>query len=279
LSPYWKDAHLLVTDETFVQPLKDLGAKYVMHMPLAARAELFERPEPEEVLPHALFVGRPRFPDADKYFSGVSVPPTLQNEAAAVMDADDDERPHFHWWMEKLGIETPWPGNAVRQAGYGAQIMSERHKRACIIQANNHIPLEVFGDVAWKEIVPGLKHSEGPVDYYTTLPDLYATRAVTINATGLLLPAGLNQRHFDVWASGGFLLTDKTPGLDLFPKELTEPITFSEAPDLRFMPKRFIEDEQARKDIRAAWRKHLQAEHTYAHRMQVLLEWLEETMG
>ena len=34
----------------------------------------------------------------------------------------------------------------------------------------------------------------------------------------------LTQRHFDVWAAGGFLLTDRTPGLDIFPRELVEPI-------------------------------------------------------
>ena len=103
------------------------------------------------------------------------------------------------------------------------------------------------------------------------LPDLYASAAV-LNVTSLLLPRSLSQRHFDVWAAGGVLFSDATPGLDIFPTSLTEPIRLRGPED--FWPRW---DEACSRpaqmaELRRAWREHLRSAHDYEHRVRRICE-------
>ncbi len=101
------------------------------------------------------------------------------------------------------------------------------------------------------------------------MPGRYASARYVLGAASLLLPHALSQRHFDVWAAGGCLLTDATPGLDLFPAELTRPITYRTA---REIPELLRRPDQERTALIAAWRTHIAAAHTYRHRVRTILE-------
>ena len=131
--------------------------------------------------------------------------------------------------------------------------------------------LRIVGDAGWHTLLPGA-HILPPVDYYTALPDLYASAGAVLNITSLLLPQSLNQRHFDVWAAGGMLFSDATPGLDIFPASLTEPIRLCGPED--FWPRW----DEARShpahmaDLRRAWREHLRVAHGYEHRVWRICE-------
>jgi len=110
------------------------------------------------------------------------------------------------------------------------------------------------------------------VDYYIALPDLVARAACCLNCTSPLLPRGLTQRHFDTWAWGGTLLTDATPGLELFPPELTRPVTFRTPEEIAPLFRSLAGDATLRGELGAAWRELLRREHTYVHRMRRVLE-------
>ena len=91
-------------------------------------------------------------------------------------------------------------------------------------------------------------------------------------STSPLLPRGLTQRHFDVWAAGGVLATDATPGLDLFPKALTRPMTFTGPGDIGRRARELARDTALRAELRAGWREELLARHLYTHRLSRLLD-------
>ena len=82
------------------------------------------------------------------------------------------------------------------------------------------------------------------------------------------MPHGLTQRHFDVWAAGGCLLTDATPGLTLFPEELTRPVTYATAEAIPDLANALEHD---RNGLVQAWRECIAREHTYTHRVRTLL--------
>ncbi len=159
--------------------------------------------------------------------------------------------------------------------------------------------LIVYGDPAWRELVEAwaARAGEGdsgnpsgsggasshvvpdvsfelrpPVDYYGPLAGMYASARMTLGATSPLLPHGLTQRHFDVWAAGGLLLTDATPGLRLFPDDLAEPVTYRQASELRGVIARLEADPALARDLRQAWRGLISSGHTYAHRVSTILE-------
>ena len=267
-SGYWRNARLFVTDHSFIGPLIETGARWVTHLPLAAAPELFET---GGVLPDGIpdltgrqiFVGRSEFPDREQFFAGIKVPDTL---AGGVRQRSGVERFDYHWWRNALDIAPLWPGTESRKIGAGAEWAGRKWKLDCLREAGKVI---VFGDDGWKRLDNAEVHPF--VDYYAHLPAIYRTAAVTLNVTGMQLPAGLNQRHFDVWCAGGFLLTDSHPGLKIFPDELVRPVTYSRPSEIHDLIVRFREETREKKELREAWRACILADHTYLNRVDAVL--------
>jgi hypothetical protein len=267
-SHFWQDVHLFVTDDWFVAPLKGHGAKHVHHLPLAANQDFFKAaPDRPELADKLLFVGRSAFPDKAAFFAGLKLPDDALALALAMLERGD--RPDFAWWSERLGVERLWPGKDVRLAGLGAEESGRAWRAQVLAEAAKAGELVVHGDGAWRTLVPSAFDLRAPVDYYGPLAGMYASARCVIGATSPLLPRGLTQRHFDVWAAGGCLISDDTPGLDLFPAELTRPITFHTPSSI---PAALASLERNRMDLIRAWRELVSREHTYAHRIQSILE-------
>jgi hypothetical protein len=137
--------------------------------------------------------------------------------------------------------------------------------------ARRGIGLDLFGDAGWRAILPPGARLRPPVDYYARLPGIYAAASFNLCLTGLQLPHGLNQRHFDVWAAGGLLLSDATPGLELFPEELARAVTFRTARDMAMLAAR-LESGAERDTLIADWQRCILQKHCYVHRVQTILE-------
>lgn len=266
----WRDLDLFVTDHSFIGPLIEAGARRITHLPLAASPGLFENSgtlpdHTRDMEGRLVFVGRSRFPDRDKFFAGTSIP---EDAAALVAGSTGPTRFDYHWWRDRLAIAPLWPGNRVRDVGAGAEFASGAWKRRCLNAAGR---ITIFGDDGWR----GLKNPEADVrpavDYYAHLPALYRSAGVVLNVTGMQLPAGLNQRNFDVWCAGGFLLTDTHPGLNIFPDELVEPIVFSRPGEIHDMVIRHREETPEKRALRRAWRECIGRDHTYANRVDTVL--------
>ncbi len=290
--PWWKKAKLFVTDISFVSVLQQAGADHVFHLPLAVAQHMWELPK--KTAPAHMsasigaaqkapctFVGRASFPDKEKFFAAAKIP---QNIWALAMQMLEQEKspmlptgallPHFAWWAEQMGLQAKdlWPGSVVRSVGLGAENCAMQ-QRALWLQAL--LPLEpaIFGDMeGWQVLLPKAKAQlfQSHLDYYTELPHIYAYAQSVLNVTSLLLPKGLTQRHFDVWAAGGFLFTSYTKGLDIFPKELVKPVALT-APQALSQALKSVSP-SFRQELILAWQEILRAEHSYAKRMAFILE-------
>lgn len=286
--PFWKKLSLFVTDASFIAPLQRHGAERVFHLPLAACPELFAPsplrdaafPPPPDLAPF-VFVGRSAFPGKDAFFSGQAVPEELLSESRAMLR--QGKRPDLVWWERRLdcGDTAFWPGKKARQPAFGAEEANLSWRGMCVAAAagaamawkdNSTGPaLDVFGDEGWQGKLPAGARLRPPVDYYARLPGIYAAARFSLCLTSLQLPQGLNQRHFDVWTAGGVCLSDATPGLSIFPQELTRPITFSRASEIGLVAER-LERDHDRMRLGADWRAHLWEHHTYTHRVRAVLE-------
>lgn len=272
---FWTHLPLFITDDWFLAPLRRLGAQNIRHLPLAARARYLESPPPgpgpafSDLAQRLVFVGRSAFPGKADFFAGCTTPAAAWTEAERLLSCGG--RPDFGWWLERLGVERLWPGTDVRRAGFCAEETGRSWRAACLNAAHAGLEggLTVFGDEGWQGLLPQGADLRPPVDYYSALPDICASAAACLNCTSPLLPHGLTQRHFDVWAWGGLLLTDGTPGLGIFPQELTQDVSFRRPEDIA--PR--LNALAANADVlKAAWRTELAARHTYAHRIKTVLE-------
>ncbi len=271
-SGYWKEVELFITDSSFMLPLRELGAKNVHYLPLAASPQLFQKngklPEfAKGIGDRLVFVGRSEFPDKQKYYAGLKLDRQHWDEARQMLV--DGKRPDFHWWQEQTGVSALWPGNDVRLPGLGAEESGRTWRTMCLKASPN---LTVFGDDGWKDILGPGTDVRPVVDYYGALPAIYREAGMCLNMTSPQLPAGLTQRHFDVWCAGGFLMTDDTPGLDLFPDELVRPIVFSSADDISAKHDELMANDRFRTELQTAWQTHILREHAYENRVKLVLE-------
>ena len=278
---FWKNIHLFVTDPGFIPGLEAHGAKRVSFLPLATDPDIFS---PRKTIPRApgetnplVFVGRSAFPDKERFFVGQNVSEDILAEAMTRLQKG--QRTDFFWWLEELerktGATPLWPGSTARRASLGAEETSLAWRSACLREASS-LGLTIHGDAAWAEQFPAGGTGKSaptlrpPLDYYTQLAAVYADAPFSLNMMSFLLPQGLNQRHFDVWAAGGFCLMDNCRGLDLFPGELTEPVIFRKPGNIPELAAYFTKNSGEKTRLAAAWRKHILAEHTYAIRMRTL---------
>ena len=201
------------------------------------------------------------------FFSGLTLPEDLWTQAREMLPRG--ERPHFGWWADRLQVSRLWPGRQARRAGFGAEQSGQALRAMTLAQAAKAGPLVVHGDADWKTLVDAPFTLLPEVDYYGPLAGLYASARYVLGTVSPLLPHGLTQRHFDVWAAGGCLLTDQTPGLDLFPAELTRPVTYRAPADIAALVRDLS---PLRQDLIRAWRELMLAHHTYRHRVRALLE-------
>ena len=278
---FWKDTHLFVTDSSFIPSLKANGARRVSFLPLATDPDVFFPQKPvksnRDSKKNLVFVGRSAFPDKERFFVGQSIPEDIRKESLARLWTG--QRTDFSWWLEELNLETSplWPGSTARKASLGAEESSLAWRAACLHEGTA-MGLTLYGDAGWGTQFPAdgaKKHTpelRQPLDYYTQLPAVYTDSPFSLNMMSFLLPQGVNQRHFDVWAAGGFCLMDDCQGLRLFPSDLTQPVTFRKPEEIPELVTYFKKNREEKTLLTAAWRSLILEEHTYAIRMQILLE-------
>ncbi|GKT30607.1 glycosyltransferase, partial [Aduncisulcus paluster] len=115
-----------------------------------------------------VFVGRSSFPAKDNFFSGCIF--NEENELAALHVIKNGTKPDFEWWTKQDGIKDLWPGREIRSTGYRTEQSGLLWRILSLQNAGKE--LTVFGDEGWKQYLPETD-LRPPVDYFTTLPNIY----------------------------------------------------------------------------------------------------------
>ncbi len=284
--PWWKKCAILVTDASFMSALRQEGAEKVLHIPLATAQHMWQAQEEAHKAQYrnngnikaamkasCIFVGRAAFPQKQGFFAAAKVAAELFTLAQESI-VQGKGSPHFHWWAEAMQVHSFWLHAQLRHVGLGAE-QSAQYQRVHWLQSFLPNNVDIFGDAKlWQELLPQADahvfHEN--VDYYGELSALYAAAPAVLNITSLLLPAGLTQRHFDVWAAGGFLFSNTTDGLNIFPKELVQAMAFSRAEDAKSAVQHM--SHSTKEELKMGWQEHLRAKHSYEIRMKQVLETL-----
>lgn len=116
------------------------------------------------------------------------------------------------------------------------------------------------------------------ISYYSQLPQFYQNSKINFNCTSKQMKGAVNQRVFDVPASGSFVLTDWRPQMDaLF--EADEMACYHAPEEIPALVEKFLNYPEERKKIVRNARKRVLAEHKWEDRLKTLVESMRDFYG
>ena len=194
--------------------------------------------------------------------------------AAAFSDSEERSVTAFlqaHFPAEGAAYEAL--DTAERKLCYEAMLTWEatlQYRLSCVQGVLPFSPL-IVGDAGWQVLLPetGWRYAT-ELNYYEDLPRFYPLSTVNFNCTSKQMKGAVNQRVFDVPATGAFLVTDFREQIaELFhlgkevvcyhsPEEATELVAF------------YLKHESQRTQVAQAARQRILADHTYEKRLEAL---------
>jgi spore maturation protein CgeB len=149
--------------------------------------------------------------------------------------------------------------------------------RLSCVQMLKEFNVSIYGDSAWK----GLLREQSfrlfpPLNYYKELPFLYNACRINFNATSRQMSEAVNQRVFDVPACGTFILTDYQVSLEELFDVGREVITYRQKEEIPELVRFYLNNQSTRDDIARKGRERVLKEHTYRHRLDVLVRSMKE---
>jgi spore maturation protein CgeB len=275
-----------VWDQDAIKPLADAGHGAAFHLPLAADLSRIHFVPDALPLRDVAFVGNSMQAATEKCWALSAQPDSLRGfwEDVAGKFAASDERD----LSEFVGRETP-EANALRENCEPASRAAldsfvywratQLHRVRCMQEL---LPLEpvVAGDDHWKPLLGDASwiHA-GPLHYYSDLPDFYRSTKVNFNTTSMQMKGALNQRVFDVPASGGFLLTDYRAQLPAAFDVGREVVCYQAAEEIGDLVHHYLANPAERLKIARRARARIEKEHSYAHRMATICANMKRMFG
>lgn len=280
-------------DTDNIPSLRELGFEHVHYLPLGTDPIRFAKPQ-SVPLHHPLkrdvsFVGNSMvYKVAHRMKAGLFPRALLTSYKQIAHDfAEHEERSvreflkqyHPDIFSHFLNLDS-----AERRISYETMITWEatrQYRARCVEQTLPFNPL-IVGDEGWKQTFRKNPHTwqlHPEIGYYEELPHFYPLSTVNFNCTSKQMKGAVNQRVFDVPATGSFVLTDWREQIDqLFEpdKEVVCYKTPEEAPELISY---YLRNDSQRLRVVNAARKRILAEHTYEHRVTNLAATMRKIFG
>ena len=275
-----------------VDTLRDFGFPHVFYLPLGTDPDRFSPRSPASA-PRAwktdvAFVGNSMlYKVGGRLKSGHFPRPLLvsyKETARAFMESDQRSVATFlrTSFPDIYNCYAALPDNEAKLA-YETAITwqaTRTYRNGCVRHLLPLRPL-IVGDAGWKvefRHEPVQPRYLDAINYYSDLPLFYTCPAINFNCTSKQMKGAVNQRVFDVPATGGFVLTDwREQMAELFePQEIACYHAPEEALD---MARYYLAHPEERHNIATAARRRVLACHTWQHRLQTMLAHMRTIFG
>ncbi|OMQ06242.1 hypothetical protein BW722_00750 [Lawsonia intracellularis] len=282
-------------DENTLHSLKEYGYPHVFYLPLGTSQYRFRPRMPQDkplssVFPtHLSFVGNSMVYKVEEQIEKGNFPSILlqhyKNIASDFIYSDKRSIQQFlketypEYYKEYLKLP-----DVEQRLAYEAMLTWEstlQYRFSCVEQLLSFQPV-IVGDNGWYELLSNYKDNWSycpSVNYYNTLPSIYRFSDINFNSTSKQMKGAVNQRVFDIPATGSFLITDWQQQMDTLFEPNKEVVSYREVGEIRELVQYYLTHPNQRKSIASAARQRVLAEHTWEHRLQTLLEHMRQTYG
>lgn len=285
---------LFTWDADNIDSLRELGFEHVDYLPLGVDVQRFAPP----VGSRSRFADLPKAWDKRVSFVGNSMvykvysrqeqaalPPALASsyrEVAAGFSASDERSVRNYLQKEHPQLMPAFDSleDINRQLGYETMLTWEatrQYRRSCIDGILPFSPL-IAGDKGWRKLFDKNVrwHYYHELNYYDDLPHFYPCADINFNCTSKQMKGAVNQRVFDVPATGAFLLTDYREQVENLFETGREIICYHSPEEATALAEEYLARPADRAAVAAAARKRILAEHSYEYRLQRLIQAMQQ---
>ena len=284
-------------DKDNIPSLTDMGFEHVRYLPLGTDTTRFRPPAHGETLPQ----GHP-------WRSRVSF---VGNSMVSKVAARLEKMPRQHFWLKDTfrAVAGAFATSDIRSVGtfihetqpelapvyqslgktdrLGYEVLltwesTLQYRLSCIKATLPFQPLIVGDEAGWQELLantplPWRSHPE--LRYYIDLPVFYPGSDINFNCTSKQMKGAVNQRVFDVPATGSFCLTDWREQIENLFEPGKEIICYHSPEEATHLIEHYLNAPAERQAVTRAARKRILAEHTYDHRLTTLMDDMRRIFG
>ncbi len=282
ISPF---VSVFVWDRGYVQDLRKMGFENVHYLPLAADETVFKplelsSAERKRYAAEAGFIGDSMCEPVRRWLQKVPFwcEPLVEELASAIQTG----RASFSSALEQWDVPEEVKGFSQKEMldfeGAVLWRATQLYRLDCVksLAGFEH---RIHGDEGWQNLLGPRFKVRPRLAYYTELPRFYNACRVNLNATSRQMASAVNQRVFDVPASGGFLLTDHQDELAELFETGTEVVSYQDPGEIARLVKYYLENASAARAIAFRARARVLTEHTYRHRLESMIGQMRRTFG
>lgn len=281
VSPY---VSIFLWDRSFMKDIEGMGFESVEYLPLGTDEEVFRpvRLNPSDVERYGSdisFVGNSWRQRIEEELSGIpeELHPTIEKIASTLsnlrMPFAEGLKTLSEREIEKVNSLTINQRLDFEAAAYWKATL---HYRLSCIRALKEFHPVIYGDKHWGELLGSGYRLKSPVNYYKELPLAYNACKINFNATSLQMLEAVNQRVFDVPASGGFLITDHQDAIEDLFEVGKEVVTYKDTGEIQELVRFYLKHPEFRIKIANRGRERVLKEHTYKHRISEIIRIMKE---
>ncbi len=269
-------------DKDYEQALKEMGYANCYYLPLATDPTFFKK-VPINLNPYFTclmdvgFVGSSMDHSISKHYDAISndvaiidflnnlshkfVSSHIHNVKDFILQLSNEEKRLYHDLKKGIfeGIDTAltWKSTQI-------------YRLKCIKEIEPFSP-HIFGDHAWKLYLNGTSQLHSEVNYYEELPFVYNATKVNFNATSLQMKGAVNQRVFDVPATGGFVISDYRKQMEELYEIGTEAVCYHDPIEIKDLVGFYLKNDTARQVVTEKAYNRTINSHTYKHRLNKVI--------
>ncbi len=260
-------------ERAYLPWLRAHGFAHAAWLPLAADPTLFNRTVPADATRPPSFVGNSMTAYAARERAALEARDAgLLTRVEAALDAGRVTRQAFARGLDAWLDTPPADAHDRRHAELYAFVEATRRLRAVWAQTLAEAGVRLHGDAEWAGVVGAA--AAQPLPYRAGLAAHYGATAVNLNTTSVQMAGAVNQRVFDVPASGGCLLTDAQTDVALLLGDGACAV-YGSTEDAAEQVARLQADLPRRAALAECGRARVLAEDTYAHRLRQLYAHLQ----
>ncbi|MDY6973027.1 MAG: glycosyltransferase [Thermodesulfobacteriota bacterium] len=284
ISPY---CAIFLWDEDYISDIRALGFDNIHYLPLATDTHIF-RPVAKRKNPlssqanQISFVGNSMVNKVRQKLDRMKIPVEYEGMVEEIGRAFADST--FRNVSEILDKRPYSEHTFINEMHDGKRIDFEAliMWQATLIHRLRNVEMlapfgaVIRGDQGWHTLLNGSYQIGPELSYYSDLSFFYNVSEINFNVTSTQMRNAINQRVFDVPASGRFLLTDYKGQLEELFAIGDEIICYREKEEIPELVKFYLDHDTLRRKIAERGRRRVLNEHLYSHRVKEMCDYMKK---